>query len=200
MTVKNATPHSISFFNKEDLVYAREGKYLTLKNQDIKPVKKIDSTFTYPLKVHKNYFDAGMEIEEGVFLRDSMLNTTSLDPIPNIDIDNDILVVSEVYAQIAAPRIDPRIADIMYTIDEPVKQRLQNGYLATIGCTGLKKVTGYASLDFYVSVSRNLYVKRKALEFYEKNRLYLLPNQIESLNCLEAQVFYANRYDDGQSF
>lgn len=194
MTILNATPHSIDFYDPNELTFSRELNYMTPKNENVKPVKTLETTFTFPLKVHKNYFDLGIEIETGIFLKDSDLNSTRFDPLPFIDLDNDILVVSDLYGRFAAPKIDPRIADILYTPDTKVKRRQKNGDVETIGCCGLKKVMAYMDIDFYINISQNYFSKLKALEYYKKCKQFLPPQKIESLNCLEAQILYWNTY------
>lgn len=41
MTILNATPHSIDFYNPIELTFSRELNYMKPKNENVKPVKMI---------------------------------------------------------------------------------------------------------------------------------------------------------------
>ncbi len=185
----NGTDHSINFYDRRDLSCRRYGDCMILDDKDVKPIYVLKKQSDLrPLNIKKQIFEE-IEIENGILLRDNDFYTCSYDLISKkVNVEKDLLIVSAKYAQYMVKVAEPALVDILYVVDEPVKLVLENGYLKTVGCTGIKKAANYFGLNFYAYTCQNLYSKRMALQHYKRFQYTLAPEQMQVLNLLEMQV------------
>lgn len=199
--ILNGTAHQVIVFDRKDLIKRRSRNYLEKKNEFVEPIYTINSSFGDALGVHEITLGAGVQTDVGLTLKESLVNNGFLDvmPIDKINLREDILVVSSKYADVATRVLDYRLADILFTIDEPVKEKTDSGW-KTVGCTSIRKANPFFSVFYYISDDANLMTKRLAYEYFRRNQNSLQPNEYEALRTLGCQVQQMNQQDQFQCF
>lgn len=179
----NLTKHDISVYDTKDVRANRYNPYVYyLNNNEATP--KIISQVLRPLNIH--YYPANdVSINyEGIQIQGSATYCSVLDRLPsNINFQDDIVVVSGKFAEIALNQLPPEILDILYVPADKVFD--QNGKI--IGCTSLRKVTLYPQPSYICNYRVGECSKELALKYWNANRDLLNPFELNCLISLQRQ-------------
>lgn len=194
--ILNGTDHPIVVFDRKDLIRGRSRNYLEKKNELIEPVWTVEPTFDDALGVHEMTLGAGIHTDVGLILKESFVNNGFIDvmPIDKINVQEDVLIVSSKYADVATRVLDYRLADILFVIGEPVKGQTDKGW-KTVGCASIRKANPFYSIFYYITDAANLMTKRMAYEHFKRNQNVLQANELEALRTLGFQVQQLNQQD-----
>ena len=195
--ILNGTAHQVIVFDRKNLIKRRSRNYLEKKNEFVEPIYTIDPSFGDALGVHEITLGAGVQTDVGLTLKESLVNNGFLDvmPIDKINLKEDILIVSSMFADVATRVCNPQIADILFVVGEKVKEQTKSGW-EVVGCTSIRKANPFYSIFFYITDTANLMTKRLAYEYFKRNENYLQMNEKEALRTLEFQIRQLNEKKD----
>lgn len=190
--ILNGTKHQIDIYSLNDLVADRNGHCFLPRSKSVLPKKSIQPSFFRPLSVRKNeYIDTIIAENSGIGFKSPLNQVSNIDPIPrNVQIDKDIIIVSEFYANIAKQILPVELVDILFTITDIVK----NTDGTIIGCANIRKVSShYLPPSYYTNPRSNKICRLLAYNFWSNNKAYLTMYELDCLQvlktCIDQDVF-----------
>lgn len=187
--IRNFTNHVLRVYDIKDVHANRErDDVFYLNSTDVKPKIEVQKNFK-PLNVHYHYgFDLSVQTTEGISIKGIIDRCSTDDLIPNnIDLQNDILVVSSRYANDVLRKLPLEILDALFIPCDKVLDI--NGNI--IGATGLRKIIDYQLPSLYLNNSLNIHSKKLAIEYWKQNQNFL---NVYELNCLHQLINLEQNY------